>query len=97
MSLWRQFTRGFGVLIHRHAADKDVADEVEHYLEQATSAWVARGLSPQDARRTARLELGSPSVAREQVRSSGWEQTIPTLFTDLQSCPGTRSSAWWAT
>jgi putative ABC transport system permease protein len=84
MDLWRQFTRGFGVLIHRHAADKDVADEVEHYLEQATAAWVARGLSPQDARRAARLELGSPSAAREQVRSSGWEQTIRTLFTDLR-------------
>ena len=83
MDLWRQFTRGFGVLIHRHAADKDVADEVEHYLEQATAAWVARGLSPQDARRAARLELGSPSAAREQVRSSGWEQTIRTLLTDL--------------
>jgi len=84
MDLWRQFTRGFGVLIHRHAADKDVADEVEHYLEQATAAWVARGLSPQDARRAARLELGSPSAAREQVRSSGWEQTIRTLLTDLR-------------
>ncbi len=84
MDLWRQFTRGFGVLIHGHAADKDVADEVEHYLEEATAAWMARGLSPQDARRAARLELGSPSVAREQVRSSGWEHTIRTLLTDLR-------------
>jgi putative ABC transport system permease protein len=83
MDLWRQFTRGFGVLIHGHAADKDVADEVEHYLEEATAAWMARGLSPQDARRAARLELGSLSVAREQVRSSGWEHTIRTLLTDL--------------
>jgi putative ABC transport system permease protein len=83
MSLWRQFTRGFGVLIHRDAADKDVADEVEHYLEEASAAWVARGLSPQDARRAARLELGNPSVAREQVRSYGWEHTIRTLLTDL--------------
>jgi putative ABC transport system permease protein len=83
MSLWRQFTRGCSVLIHGRAADQDVADEVEHYLEQATSALIASGLSPQDARRAARLELGSPSVAREQVRSSGWEHTIQTLLTDL--------------
>ncbi len=83
MDLWRQLTRGFSALIHGQAVDKDVADEVEHYLEEATASWVARGLSPQDARRAARLELGSPSVAREQVRSSGWEHTIRTLLTDL--------------
>jgi putative ABC transport system permease protein len=34
MSLWRQFTRGFSTLLHRQAADKDVADEVAHYHEQ---------------------------------------------------------------
>jgi putative ABC transport system permease protein len=83
MSLWRQFTRGFSTLLHRHAADNDVADEVEHYLEEATAAFMTRGLSPQDARRAARLELGNPTVACEQVRSSGWEHTIQTLFADL--------------
>ncbi len=44
---------------------------------------MARGLSPLDARRAARLELGSPSSAREQVRSYGWEHTIRILLTDL--------------
>jgi putative ABC transport system permease protein len=83
MSLWRQLTHGFSTLLHRHAADQDVADEVEHYVEEATAAFMTRGLSPQDARRAARLELGNPSVAREQVRSSGWEHTIQTLLADL--------------
>jgi putative ABC transport system permease protein len=83
MSFWRQLSRGFSTLLHREAADKDVADEVEHYLEQTTAAFMARGLSPEDARRAARIELGSPSVAREQVRSYGWEHTIRTVFADL--------------
>src|SRR6202453_1392956 len=83
MSLWRQLTHGFSALVHRHAADQDVSDEVEHYLEQATAAFMAGGLSPQDARRAARLELGNPTVAREQVRSSGWEHTLQTLLADL--------------
>jgi putative ABC transport system permease protein len=84
MSLWRQLTHGFGTLLHGHAADQDVADEVDHYLEQATAAFLATGLSPEDARRAARLELGNPSVAREQVRSSGWEHALRTLLGDLQ-------------
>jgi putative ABC transport system permease protein len=83
MDPWRQLVRGLSTLLHRDATDKDVADEVEHYLEEATAAWVGRGLSPQDARRAARLELGSPSAAREQMRSFGWEHTIQTLLADL--------------
>jgi putative ABC transport system permease protein len=83
MDPWRQLVRGLSALLHRRDVDKDVADEVEHYLEEATAASVARGLSPQDARRAARLELGSPSAAREQMRSFGWEHTIRTVLSDL--------------
>ena len=38
MSLWRQLTRGLRVLTNRTAADQDVADEVQQYLEEATAA-----------------------------------------------------------
>ncbi len=84
MALWRQLTRGLHALTHRDAADRDVADEVEHYLEQATAEHLARGLAPADARRAARLEIGNPASLREEVRSSGWEHTIETLMTDLR-------------
>jgi putative ABC transport system permease protein len=83
VSLWRQFTRGTRVLAHRRRADNDAADEVEHYLEQATASLIANGLSPHDARRAARLELGSPNSVREEIRSYGWEHTLQTLLTDL--------------
>jgi putative ABC transport system permease protein len=83
VSLWRQFTRGIRVLAHRRRADNDAADEVEHYLEQATASFIANGLSPHDARRAARLELGSPNSVREEIRSYGWEHTLHTLLTDL--------------
>ena len=56
MSLWRQITRGVRVLTNRTAADQDVADEVQHYLDEATAAHMARGLSPEEARRAARVE-----------------------------------------
>ncbi len=84
MSLWRELTRGLSVLIRRQAADRDAAEEVEHYLQQAADAWQATGLSPEEARRTARLELGSATVIHEQVRAYGWEHTIHTLFADLR-------------
>jgi hypothetical protein len=60
MSLWRHLSRRLRVLTVRMAADRDLDDEVRYYVEQATGACLARGLSPGEARRRARLELGTP-------------------------------------
>ena len=76
MSFWRQLTRGIRVLMNREAAERDVDDEVQHYLEEATAALVAQGLSPDAARRAARLEVGHATAVKEQVRDYGWENTI---------------------
>ncbi len=84
MSPWRQLTRGLRALMYRSAADQDVADEVQHYLEQATAAHRARGLSPEAALRAARLELGGVTNVTEEVRASGWENVVGTLFSDLR-------------
>lgn len=84
MSLWRQLTRGLRVLVHRRAADQDLADEVTDYLDQLTAAHIASGLAPTDARRAARLELGNTTVVREEVRSHGWENAIGTMAADLR-------------
>src|SRR3954466_8009439 len=84
MSLWRQLTRGLRVLTNRSAADEDVADEMQDYVEHATAALVAKGVPPDEARRSARLELGNAIVIREQVRSYGWENMIETLLADLR-------------
>ena len=83
MSLWRQLTRGLRVLIHREAADQDMADEVQDYLERATAAFAARGLSPAEARRAARLELGNATAVREQVRAYGWENAAVGTFSTM--------------
>ena len=83
MSLWRQISHGLRVLIHPTDADNDLADEVQHYLDQATAESIARGLSPDDARQAARNELGNPVVLRDRVRSHGWEIVTGTLLSDL--------------
>jgi predicted permease len=84
VSLWRQISRGVRVLFDRKAADREIADEVESYFQQVTEAWMERGLAPEDARRAARLEMGSPIAVREQVREYGWENSVDTLFADLR-------------
>jgi putative ABC transport system permease protein len=84
MSLWRQLTRGLRVLTRRADADHDVTEEARHYLEESTAAFVAQGMSPDEARRAARMELGNITTVTEQVRTHGWENMISTLFADLR-------------
>jgi predicted permease len=84
MSLWRQLTRGIRNLAHRDAADHEVADEVQHYVEEATTAGIARGLAPDAARRAAQREVGNLTAVREEVRTYGWENLVGTTYADIR-------------
>ena len=83
MSLWRHLSRGLRVLGNRDAADEAIGDEVGHYVDEMTREGIARGLSPEAARRRARLEVGSPLATREQVRDYGWENRIDALLSGV--------------
>jgi putative ABC transport system permease protein len=84
MSLWRQLTYGLRGLMQRKVTDRDIADEVQQYLDEATAVWMERGLSAEDAKRAARLELGNAITIREQVRSYGWENIVRSFAADLR-------------
>lgn len=84
MSLWRGLVHGVRALADRDAARREAEDEVEHYLEQAAGEHVKRGLSPVEARRAARLELGSAAGAREGLVRYGWENAVEEVVTDLR-------------
>jgi hypothetical protein len=83
MSMFRHLFRGLRALANRKAVDQDIADEVASYLEQAAAALVESGLSPDEARRVARLS-GNETTVREQVRSYGWENAVAAPFSDLR-------------
>src|SRR5438067_10776302 len=84
MSIWRQLTRGLRVLTNRTAADADIADEVRQYVDEATAELIAKGLSPEHARRAAQREIGNTTVVREQMRAYGWENVVTTTLADLR-------------
>ena len=72
MALWRQLSRGFRGLFNRSAADRDIADEVEHYLEEAATAF----------RRADRVECQAATRAWQRDRRArasthhGWEHIV---------------------
>jgi hypothetical protein len=72
------------VLIHRADSDQAVIDEAEDFIDRRAEEFIARGRSPEEARRAARLECGHVSRIRDEVRSHGWENSVETLFADLR-------------
>jgi putative ABC transport system permease protein len=84
MALWRQLTRGVRALVHRSDVDREMSDEVQHYLDQATEEKITGGMRPAEAARAARLELGSLTGLRQEVREYGWENVVSALVADLR-------------
>jgi hypothetical protein len=54
--------------------ERELDDELRQFLDAATEAKLKEGLRPEDAERTARLQLGSPAAVKEsRARRTRWE------------------------
>jgi putative ABC transport system permease protein len=84
VSLWRQITRGIRTLTNRAGADQDISDEAQHFLDQSTAEFIARGFSPEEARRAAKIQMGNMTNVKEEIRSYGWENIVDTFFADVR-------------
>jgi len=84
MISWRSLLRGLRGLFHRQTVDREIDDEVQHYLAESSAAHRASGLSSGAAARAARMELGGVTQVREQVRSFGWEHLLDSVAADLR-------------
>jgi predicted permease len=60
-------------LLRRKRSDAELQAEIETFLTEETADNMARGMSPEEARRQARVKLGNP----QQVRESLWTQNSP--------------------
>jgi predicted permease len=79
----------------RTKKDQDFAEEIESHLAHEQDASMARGLSPQEARRQAHLRFGNPRTVREQewrYRSFPWfedlKRDVSFAFRALRKTPG---------
>lgn len=84
VALWRQLTHGVRALVWRTERERDVRDEVEHFLAEARAAGIAKGLHTNDAERLARIEIGGVTATQEVVRSYGWENVVETVVSDIR-------------
>ncbi|HUJ48820.1 MAG TPA: ABC transporter permease [Bryobacteraceae bacterium] len=75
MKWWRR-------LLRRSEMEEQLDRELRFHLDQHTSDLMARGLSPEQARRQARLGLGGPEQVKEQCRDVRGTRWLEDLWQD---------------
>src|SRR5581483_11435621 len=57
-------------IVARRGLERDMHDEMAEHLARATERYMARGMSPADARQAAVREFGNVGVHQEQARDA---------------------------
>src|SRR5690349_8998777 len=83
MSLLRNIASGLRSLFRKEQVDRELDEELRAYQEMATEEKMKQGMNPNAALRAVRLERGSVEIAKEIVRSGGWEFFVETCWQDL--------------
>src|SRR5438128_12491603 len=71
-------------LFRRGKYEEDLEKELRFHLDQHTSDLIARGYSPGDAQRQARLALGGPEQVKENCRDARGTRWLLDFLQDLR-------------
>ncbi len=64
--------------------ERELDDEVAHYVEMLSREHQGRGMSPEAARRAALVAVGGVQRVKEEARSGGWEHFVDTFQRDVR-------------
>ncbi|MGE5204780.1 MAG: ADOP family duplicated permease [Chlamydiota bacterium] len=84
MRLLRSLSAGLRALFRKEQDGQELQEELQAYVEAAAADKMRGGMGEAEARRAARLELGSAEAIKEEVRSAGWENALETCAQDVR-------------
>jgi predicted permease len=84
MAFFSRLVGGLRALVRSWQEERELDDELRAYLEDVVEQKIAAGLTPDEALRAARVEMGSPEAVKDSVRDVGWESLIDTLWQDVR-------------
>jgi len=68
----------------RSQLDREIDDELRDHLQMRTNANIAKGMSPEQAARAARLRFGNPEVVREHIEAEDAALSLESLSRDVR-------------
>jgi putative ABC transport system permease protein len=84
MSLWSNLSSGLRALVQKRQTERDMDEELRGYLEAAVERKMRSGMTPAEARRAARVEMGSLESVKDEIRGAGWETAVEAFWRDLR-------------
>src|SRR4026207_1723539 len=80
MTRLRAFTRGLRGLFRSKRVARELAEDLTSYPECSIAEKVRSGMAHENARRHARVELGSIEAVKDHTRDVGWEAPVGQLW-----------------
>ena len=84
MGVFRSLRSALDVLFRRQRFEDGVSDELRFHIDSHAEDLVRRGVSPTDALRRARLELGSTEALKEELRAARGQRLLDELWQDTR-------------
>ena len=79
----RSIIEGLRTLFHKEEVEQEMDEELRGFLDAAVKEKMRSGMSQEQALRATRVEMGSLDAVKEEIRASGWESTLETLWQDV--------------
>ncbi len=83
MRLLSNATRGFRSLFRKDAIESEMDEELSGFVEASMADKVRSGMTPDQAIRAARAEMGSANAVKHHIRSGAWETNVENFWRDL--------------
>jgi predicted permease len=75
---------GVRTLFGGQRVEREMDEELRGFLEASAEDKHRAGMSPDQASRAARVEMGSVNAVKHRIRSAGWETALENLVQDLR-------------
>ncbi len=82
--LWFHLRAMLRRLLGGDARDEELSEEIRAYVEHDTESKIRSGMTPEDARRAALIELGGAEQVKERVREGGAGAWWESIFRDIR-------------
>ncbi len=84
MAFLKNIVTGLRALFRKAQVEREMDEELRGYLDAAAKDKIQNGMTPEEARRAARQEMGSVEAVKDDIRSAGWESALETLGQDIR-------------
>jgi putative ABC transport system permease protein len=83
MRLLSNVMDGFRSLFRKSAIESEMDEELRGFVEASTADKLRRGMTPDQATRAARVEMGSANAVKHHIRSGAWETNVEVFWRDF--------------